>query len=117
VRVVSPRRSATKTTTPRAVRHDIDEQTDIGAVYMAALVRSQLRLGIGVCLTFVVLLGGLPLLFVVAPDVAEFEVAGVPLPWLVLGVLVHPVLIAGAWIYVRAAERNETDWVDLVERS
>jgi len=117
VRVVSPRRTATRTTAPRAVRHDIDEQTDIGEVYMGALVRTQLRLGIGVCLTFMVMLGGLPLLFALAPDLAEVELAGVPLPWLLLGFLVHPVLIAGAWVYVRAAERNEHDWVDLVERS
>jgi hypothetical protein len=99
------------------VRHDIDEQTDIGEVYMGALLRTQLRLGVGVCLMFVVLLGGLPLLFAVQPGLAEVEIAGVPLPWLLLGVLVHPVLITGAWVYVRAAERNEHDWVELVERS
>jgi hypothetical protein len=30
---------------------------------------------------------------------------------------VHPVLIGGAWFYVRQAERNEHDFADLVERS
>ena len=84
---------------------------------MRALLRTQLRLPLGVCLTFAVLLGGLPMLFVVQPSVSEVHVLGLPLPWLVLGVLVYPALIAGAWFYVRAAERNEQDFVELVERS
>jgi hypothetical protein len=84
---------------------------------MGALLRTQLRLALGVCLVFAVLLGGLPLLFALRPSLSDVAVVGVPLPWLLLGVLVHPVLIAGAWYYVRAAERNEHDFVELVERS
>jgi hypothetical protein len=117
VRIESPRRSAPRATTARAVSSDIDEQTHIGEVYMGSLVRTQLLLAVGVCLIFTVLLGGLPLLFSIEPGLAEVRVVGVPLPWLLLGVLVHPVLIAGAWFYVRQAERNEQDWVELVERS
>ncbi|MDQ1619556.1 MAG: hypothetical protein QOE19_2125 [Actinomycetota bacterium] len=84
---------------------------------MGSLLRTQLRLAVGICLIFAVLLGGLPLLFAIEPGLADVRVLGVPLPWLLLGVLVHPVLIGGAWFYVRQAERNERDWVELVERS
>lgn len=84
---------------------------------MRSLLRAQLRLGIGMCLIFTVLIGGLPLLFTVEPELADVAVLGVPLPWLVLGAGVYPVLIAGAWLYVRRAERNEQVFADLVERS
>lgn len=117
VRVESPRRTAARAATRRAVSHDIDEQTHVGEVYMGTLVRTQLRLAAGVCLVFAVLLGGLPLLFAIAPALSDVHVLGVPLPWLLLGVLVHPVLIIGAYLYVRQAERNEREWVELVERS
>lgn len=117
VRIESPRRSAPRATTPRAVSSDIDEQTHLGEIYMGSLVRTQLLLAIGVCLIFTVLLGGLPLLFAIEPGLAEVHVFGLPLPWVLLGLLVHPVLILGAWLYVRQAERNERDWVELVERS
>ncbi len=117
VRIESPRRSAPRASGARAVRTDIDEQTYVGEVYMRALLRSQLRLAVGVCVLYGVLLGGLPLLFATAPALADVHVLGVPLPWLVLGVLVYPAIVVGAWVYVRAAERSEREWVDLVERS
>lgn len=97
--------------------HEIDEQTVVGEVYMRSLVRAQLRLAFGVCLAFLVLLGGLPLLFALDPQIGAIDVFGVPLPWILLGILVHPVLVTGGWVYVRLAERNETDFVELVERS
>lgn len=117
VRIESPRRSTARAPTPRAVSREIDEQTDVGEVYMRALLRTQFRLAIGICLIFGVLLGGLPLLFAVQPSLSELHVFGLPVPWLLLGVVVYPVLICGAWFYVRAAERNERDFVELVERS
>ncbi len=84
---------------------------------MASLVRIQLRLAIGVLLILTVLLGGLPLLFLAEPDLVEVLVFGLPLPWLLLGVVVHPVLVAAALFYVRRAERNEADFAELVENS
>jgi hypothetical protein len=116
VRVVAPRRAATRASR-RLARQEIDEQTSLGEIYMVSLLRTQLRLATGICLIFAVLLGGLPLLFLLEPGLSETSVLGIPVPWLLLGVFVHPVLIAGAWLYVRQAERNERDWVELVERS
>jgi hypothetical protein len=84
---------------------------------MASLVRTQLRLAIGVLLMFLVLVGGLPLLFLAEPELVDVRLWGLPLPWVLLGAAVHPVLIGGALLYVRQAERNEADWAELVERS
>ncbi len=39
------------------------------------------------------------------------------LPWLALGVLVHPALLLGGLVYLRAAERHEREFTELVERS
>jgi len=115
VRIVSPRTRATRAAVARPVRREIDEQTDLGEVYMRSLVRIQLRLAIGVCLIFAVLLGGLPLMLVLEPGLSEVKVRGIPLPWLLLGVVVYPVMIGAAWLYVRQAERNERDFADLVQ--
>jgi hypothetical protein len=44
------------------------------------------------------------------------RVAGVPLPWLLLGLVVYPLLVLLGWVYVRRAERNEQTFSDLVDR-
>ena len=114
VRVVSPRTGAARAG-HRPVRREIDEQTIVGDVYMRSLVRLQLRLAVGVCLIFAVLLGGLPLVLALQPQLASVHLLGLPLPWLLLGVLVYPSLVVAAWFYVRQAERNERDFADLVQ--
>ncbi len=115
VRVVSPRSTAARAAANRSVRREIDEQTIVGDVYMRSLVRLQLRLALGVCLIFAVLLGGLPLVLALQPRLADVRLLGLPLPWLLLGVLVYPTLVVAAWLYVRQAERNERDFADLVQ--
>lgn len=115
VRVVSPRSNAARVPARRPVRREIDEATIVGEVYIRSLIRLQLRLALGVCLIFAVLLGGLPLLFAGQPELAAVRVLGAPLPWLLLGGLVYPVLVGAAWFYVRQAERNERDFVELVQ--
>jgi hypothetical protein len=98
------------------VRSEIDAQTRLGEVYMASLLRTQLRLAAVVLALVAVCLGGLPLLFRLAPGLEDVKVAGVPLPWLALAVLVYPFLFLLGWAYVRAAERNERAFTDVVER-
>jgi len=112
---VSPRTRAARASASRPVRHEIDEQTILGEVYMRSLVRLQLRLAIGVLLIFAVLLGGLPLMLTLEPQLSDVHVLGLPLPWLLLGVVVYPVLLGAAWLYVRQAERNERDFSELVQ--
>lgn len=115
VRVTHPRRAKAQVRR-RTVTTEIDEQTQLGEVYMRALLRAQLRLGIAVGAAALGVLALLPLAFELAPRLGTIELAGIPLPWLVLGVLVYPVLIVAAWFYVRHAERVERDFAELVDR-
>ena len=52
----------------------------------------------------------------VAPTLTNVLVLGLIVPWLVLGVLVYPLLIALAWFAVRQSERNEDAFRDVTAR-
>lgn len=97
-------------------RREIEEQTPVGEVLVRGLVRAQLTLAVRLSLVAGSLLG-LPLLFALAPGLRRTAVAGLSLPWLLLGVLAYPAMIAVAWAYVRLAERNERDFAALVDQS
>lgn len=101
----------------RAVRTvaEIEQQTETGELLLRNLLRAQLALGLRLGLVAVFVLGALPVLFLVAPRFGSFEVAGVTLPWLVLGLAPYPFMLALAWLYTRTAERNELDFADNVE--
>jgi hypothetical protein len=109
--------SASRRGPARPAAREIDEQTRLGEVYMRSLLRSQLRLALSVLAATAVLLGGLPLLFVLVPPVAQAHVLGVPLPWLLLGGLSYPLLWLAARYHVRHCERLEAEFTDAVGRS
>ena len=114
VRVTGPPRR----TSPRGGRPrtgEIDAETRLGEIYRGSLLREQLRLAAVVLLALVAGVVTLPLLFHLAPGLADVHLLGVPLPWLLLGVLVYPYLLLLGWVYVRTAERNERDFVALVD--
>jgi hypothetical protein len=90
---------------------------ELTVVLLRTLVRAQLSLALRLAAVFCCLLGGLPLLLAVSPDVRNATVFGIDLPWVLLGVVMYPLLLAGGWLYVRLAERNEQDYADLVERT
>jgi hypothetical protein len=98
---------------PRA--REIDAGTRVGEIYMRSLLREQLRLALRVLAVLALSVGSLPLVFHLAPELAEVRVLGIPLAWLLLGVLVYPFLGLLGWLYVRQAEANERDFADLVE--
>ncbi|MER6349854.1 hypothetical protein ACWC10_03350 [Streptomyces sp. NPDC001595] len=89
-------------------RTEIDEQTTLGHTYVRSLMRSQLRAALAVCAVLVLLIGPLPLVFAAAPDAGRLQ-------WLVLGFCLYAPLVLLARWYVRRAERNERDFVRLVE--
>ncbi|HEX6968161.1 MAG TPA: hypothetical protein VF174_05015 [Micromonosporaceae bacterium] len=97
-------------------RAELAAQTRVGEALVRGLVRAQLALALRLTLVVVIALGGLPLLFTVAPQVGTIKIAGVNLPWLLLGIAAFPFLIAVGWTYVHLAERNEQDFAALVER-
>lgn len=115
VRVTSPRTTAARERR-KALTQEIDDQTGVGDAVMQSLLRSQLQLALLVLGVLAAVLGMLPLLFALVPAARNAEVAGVPLPWVALGFLVYPVLVALGWFYVRQAERTERDFSDIVER-
>jgi hypothetical protein len=115
VRITSPRTVAARSRARRSNASEIDALTRLGEVYVQSLMRAQLRLAAYVVVALAVTLGGLPLLFLLVP-VGDVHLAGVPLTWLLLGVVVYPWLLVLAWWYVRRAERNEAAFEDLVER-
>lgn len=96
-------------------RRQIDDETQLGEIYLGSLLREQLRLAGLALLALLLAVGSLPALFFLAPGLAELRWFGVPLPWLLLGVAVYPFLALVGWRYVLAAERNEADFADLVE--
>jgi hypothetical protein len=115
VRVTSPRTGAVRQRRLN-VTSEIDAQTQVGEVYMSSLLRAQLRLATLVLLTVAVLVAGLPLLFLLVPGLVGVTVLGMPLPWVLLAFAVYPLFLLLGWLYVRAAERNERDFADVVQR-
>lgn len=99
-----------------SARREIDEQTGVGEVYMRSLMRAQLRLGLTVLMIVTIGVGSLPLLFAVEPRLGGIRLMAVPLPWLIVGVTIYPMLTLAAWWHVRAAERAERDFAEIVER-
>lgn len=113
VRVTRTRRRV-DTGARTTVREEIAGDSDLGTTYVSSLVRAQRQLSFGVLVVGILTLGALPLLFALVPATRSLTVAGMPLPWLVLGLLVYPVVVLTARWYTRASERIESDFSDLV---
>lgn len=95
---------------------EIDEQTRLGSALLRSLMRAQLRLAAGILGFLALTLGGLPLLFYAKPQLNHATIAGIHLPWILLGAVVYPLLVALGWFFVRRAERNERAFSDMVEQ-
>ncbi|WP_063041923.1 hypothetical protein [Nocardia pseudovaccinii] len=108
--VLAERRGARRVRT----RTEVVEQTEIGEALIGGLIRAQLGLAARVGLVMVLVLCSLPVLFRLG-SVGSFVLLGVRLPWLLLGIAVYPVLYGAGRLYVRLAERNEQDFLDLAE--
>jgi hypothetical protein len=100
---------------PSPTRAELEEQSPVGAALARGLVRAQLAVAVRLGAVVAVVLGGLPLLFAAAPAVGKARLFGVSLPWLLLGALAYPFLYAVGAVYVHLAERNEQEFVALVE--
>jgi hypothetical protein len=100
----------------RHARAELEQQSSIGEALVRGLVRAQLAVAIRLAVVVAAGLGGLPLVFALAPKLAQFRLFGVGLPWLLLGVVAYPFLFGVGVAYVHLAERNEQEFVDVVER-
>jgi hypothetical protein len=106
-----PRQSAS---TLRA-RVELEEQTSWGELLITGLVKEQLKTSLLLAGVVVLVLVPLPALFYLVSSFSSLKLIGVPLPWLILGVVPFPLLFAvGLW-YNRLAERHERAFVDMIE--
>jgi hypothetical protein len=110
--VLSERKGIARTV--RTIK-EVQEGTPVGVLLRRDLIRSQLRVTLRFALSMVVVLGALPAVFAFFPQVSEFDVLGVRLPWIMLGVLVYPFLFLVAWRYSRLADRVEQNFADHVQ--
>ncbi|HYO84989.1 MAG TPA: hypothetical protein VES01_00805 [Dermatophilaceae bacterium] len=114
VRVTSPRRQARTRAPSRPPTDEIDEQTGLGEVYVDYLLRAQRRLSVSVLAGVVLVVGTLPLLFLLVPTVRDLRVGPIRLPWIILGGLIYLFAFAVARAYVRTAERLERDFAEFL---
>ncbi|MGK8505044.1 hypothetical protein [Nocardia asiatica] len=108
--VLSERRGARRVRT----RVEVAEQTEFGEALIWGLIRAQLGLALRVGLVSIALLCALPVLFRTG-SIGSTTVLGIRLPWLLLGGAVYPLLFLIGRTYVRLAERNEQDFLELAE--
>jgi hypothetical protein len=98
------------------VRTELAEQSRVGEALVTGLMRAQLGLALRLAVVVAIGLGGLPLLFAVAPAVAQARLFGVTLPWLLLGLVAYPFLFGVGATYVWLSERTEREFAELVDR-
>ena len=119
VRVTAPRSSGRPPAPARgaaAPASRLEDSTGVEEIYVRSLLRAQLRLALRTLGLVALLVAGLPLAFYLRPSLASTAVLGLPLAWALLGVVAYPVLLLIGWRYLRGAERNERDFIDLVRR-
>jgi uncharacterized membrane protein (DUF485 family) len=117
VRVTAPRAAGPAASARPSIARGGGTTSDIEAMYVRSLIRSQLRLALvcagGFVAATIVFVVGVALL----PQLDETFVAGVPASWLLLGLGVYPLAITVAALYVRAAQRNEARYRSLAEQA
>ena len=100
---------------PVRVINEVQEGTPLGKLLRKELIGSQLTVALRFAAVAGLTLGLLPLLFAVFPEIGRWEVFGLRLPWLVLGVAVYPFLLVLGWWHARTAERVEQTFTEHVQ--
>jgi hypothetical protein len=95
---------------------ELEEQTSYGEELVRQLIRAQFRKALQFWLGTFVFFLALPALFFFIPQLSDVTLAGVRLPWLVLGLLPFPLLFGVGYWYNVVAERQERDFVAMVEK-
>ncbi|OKH69598.1 hypothetical protein [Mycolicibacterium sp.] len=96
-------------------RIEVQEQTQVGDALVRGLVRAQLGLALRLASVVVATVVTLVVLNATVPELAEFNVFGIRLNWLILAGLVYPLLYGVGRLYVRLAEQAERDFVRVVD--
>jgi len=95
---------------------ELEEQTSYGEELVRQLIRAQFRKAMMFWLCTLAFFLALPALFFFLPQLSQMTLAGVRLPWLVLGLLPFPLLFGVGYWYNVVAERQERDFVAMVEK-
>lgn len=113
VRIVLAERRRTR----RVVRTlaEVEEQTDVGEVWVNQLVKEQRNLALRLGALTLAVLGAIPVVFALVPAIGTISVLGLRLTWLLLGFGVYPFLLGVAWSYNRGAERAERDFINMID--
>lgn len=89
--------------------------SQVAEVYVRSLIRSQLRLALVVASGFLISLAAFAITLRLIPELEEVRWFGVPVAWLLLAFGVYPMIGLSAWLFVRAAARNESRYLALAE--
>ena len=95
---------------------ELEEQTSYGEELVRQLIRAQFRAAATAFVLVFAFFAALPALFFFIPHLATVNVAGVALPWLALGLAPFPLLFGAGYWYNHKAERQERDFVAMVEK-
>lgn len=115
VTVTHPRTVATRVARLPAPALDTRADRDLDQVLLASLIAAQLRLSLLAGSLVLGVVVGIPVLLLAVPALQEVTVARVPVGWLALAIGVFPAVIITGWLYIRAAERYERRYRDLIE--
>jgi hypothetical protein len=96
---------------------DLHVGNPYGDVLIAGLIRAQLGLTLGFLALTAALIGSLPIIAALLPGLDRRTILGLPLPLVVLGGGIYPVLVALGWGYVHLADRLERRFDELLSRS
>jgi hypothetical protein len=95
---------------------ELEEQTSYGEELVRQLIHAQFRAAAGAWIVVMAFFVALPALFYFFPQLSAVTVAGVRLPWLALGLAPFPLLFGAGYWYNHRAERQERDFVAMVEK-
>jgi hypothetical protein len=95
---------------------DLQSGNRYGEVLIAGLIRAQLGLTLGFLALTVAVIGSLPLVATLVPSVDHDAVLGLPIPLIVLGAAIYPILVIFGWTYVHLSDRLERRFADLLNR-
>lgn len=93
-----------------------EDGAPLASVYLRTLLHVNLGTSFAYLAPFVIVAVGLPVLFWLNPGAADIRVLGLPLSWMVLGMVCYPGLAIAGFMYMRSAEKTEEEFSDLVER-
>ncbi len=93
---------------------EVAEQTTYGAIFLNELIKRQRALSLSVAFVFLVFIFSFPLISFLGPELVNIQIFGLPVTWLLLGVLVYPLVWFLAFFFVSTSDKYEEEFTQLV---